>query len=89
MINGGKVLNDIQSEHVTMAPGEILELIDRLVSPLAKSVGVTVGVKTRFEKRLDDVAKRMVDDAIAERRGADAPALRLVNGEMAVIARTI
>ena len=56
---------------------------------LADAVGVAVRVEARLKKRLDDVAQRVVDDAIAEGRGADAPSLGFVDVEVAVLARPV
>ena len=89
MIDRRKVLDDIQTQHVSVSAGEVLQAIDGPMRALADAVGVAVGDELRLENGFDDPAQRVVHDAIAKRCGTDAAAFRLVDDEVGVSSGTV
>ena len=45
VIQRGKVLDDVQAQHVAIAPGKLLQPVDGAVRAFADPVGVAVGMK--------------------------------------------
>lgn len=89
MIKRGEMLNDVQPQDVTVAASKCLKLIDGSMGTFADAVGVAMRIEAGFKQRFDDVTQCVVDDPVAERRSADAPPLRFVDGEVTIIARPI
>lgn len=84
MVDAREELAEVELEDVGKPPAELLTAVQRSVGPLAAPVGIAVGNEPFFENRLDHVEQSMVDDPVAEGRGADQPALRLMNVEACV-----
>ncbi len=89
VIDRREELPDVAWQHIAVTAGEAFRRGQRPVRPLTPSVRVRAGHEGPFEDRLDDIAQRVMYDAIAERRSRDAPALRLVNPEAHVAARAV
>ena len=82
MIDGREVLDNIKTQHITIAVREVLQAVHGAVRAFPGAVGITVGDKTALEPGLDDLAQGMVHDPITERRGADQALLGLTDGEV-------
>ncbi|WP_300335468.1 hypothetical protein [Accumulibacter sp.] len=61
----------------------------RFAGALADAIGVAVGDEQALETRLDNASQRVMDDPIAERRGADLASLRFVDAEVDVGSRPV
>lgn len=77
-------MHHIHAQHVAKAARELLQPVDGAVCALPDPVCIAVADEALLEQRLDDVAERVVYDAVTKRGGADTPALRLVDGKMAI-----
>jgi len=89
VIDGRKMLDDIDAQDVAVTPGEELQPVDGFVSPFADPVRVGVGDEPAFKDWLYHVAEGVMDDAISEWRGADSALLRIVDHEVDVAAGPI
>jgi hypothetical protein len=67
----------------------VLEPVQRTVGAPAHAVGEGIGNETPLEHRLDDLAERVVNHPVAERRGGAETALRFVDEEAGVGAGAI
>jgi hypothetical protein len=86
VVNRGKELDHVALQDVRIAPGKVRAAVERGVSPLPYPAGVGIVNEPLFPNRFDDVAEGVVDDAVAERRGADPARLTIIDMEMAVAA---
>ena len=59
------------------------------MSSFILATGIAVMDERSFKNRLQDIANRVVNNAIAERGGADHPALRLEDLKRSVSARLV
>ena len=82
-------LLDVALQDVAVAAGERRAAVEGAVRALADAVGVAVGDEAALEDRLDEVAQRVVDDAVAERRGGNQAALGFVDVERDVRAGAV
>ena len=71
VIQRRKVLDDVQAQHVAIAPGELLQPVHRPMRALPHAIGVAVEDEATLERRLDHVAQRVMHHPIPKRRGAD------------------
>jgi hypothetical protein len=76
-------------KHVAIPPRPSLQLIDRAVRALAGAVRIAMRDEACVEDGLDDIAQRMMHDAVAKRGGADLAPLRFVDEEVAIRAGPI
>ena len=84
MVDGSEVLPDVGSQHVAMAPCEVLQPLDGAVGAFPDTIGIAVGDEYALEARADHGAQGMVDDAITKASSTDLPTLGLVDEEMRV-----
>src|SRR5205823_1041137 len=89
MIQRRKMLYDIDAQHVAISPCPLLQLIDCAVRALADPVSIAMRDETGLEHRLDDIAQRVMHDAVSKGRGADLAPLRLMDEEVTVRAGPI
>ena len=89
MINGREVLDDIETQHITIAARKVLQTVHGAVRAFRGTVGITVGDKTALEPGFDDVAQGVVYDAVTEWRSADFALLGCMDVEVQIGARLV
>ena len=89
MINRRKELDDVALQDVAIFTRELLGAVERGVRPFAAAIGVGIENKCAFKDRLDDVAERVMHDAVAKWRGADESSLAVVQAKVGVRARDV
>lgn len=89
VVDGRKVLHDIGAQDEAMSARKRMQAIERRVGALANTIGKAARHEQALESRLDDRAECVMDNAIAERGGADPSSLRLADQEVDVRARAI
>ncbi len=89
VIDAGKELAQIKWHGKFVPPRKFLAAIQRTVRAFTDAVGVRVEDKTALEDRRDDIAQRVMHDAVAEIGGADEAALGFVDVKTVVFPRAI
>ncbi len=80
VVDGLKERLDIGLKNIGIAAGERLRPIEGAVGTLANPIGVAVVDEHALVDRLNEVAQSVMNDAIAERSGADLALLGVVAG---------
>ena len=89
MIDGGKIAVDVAAQHMRVAVAVMLVGGDGPVRALARAVGVGVADETRLENRRHHAAKRVMHDAVAERRRRNDALFRLAHQDFHIAARLV
>jgi len=70
VIERREMLDEVGAQRISIPPCPLLQPVHRAVRAFPGAVGIAVRNKARLEGGLDEVAQRMMHDAVAERRGA-------------------
>jgi len=89
VVDAGKEQADVSLQYVPEAARVFGATVQSAVRPFAYPVRVGIEDERPFEKRLDDVAQRVVHYPVPVGRRADEAARRLVDGEGAVRPRPV
>lgn len=89
VVKAGKKLFDVALQHIRVPPRIMLVPFNRLMGSLADAVGIGIVDKRFFKNRFHDLTKGMVYHPISKRRGADKPALGVVDIKGGVRARVV
>ncbi len=84
MVDRWKKLADIQRQHILEATHILGATVKRGVRAFTHAVGIGIEDELPLEERPDDVHQGVMRHPIAEGRGRDQPALRLVDGEAGI-----
>jgi hypothetical protein len=69
---------------IRITPGPALVALDRGLDPIPGAAGIGVEDKSAAQRRLDKIHHRVMNHAVAERRGGDDARLAFINAEEAV-----
>jgi len=89
VVEAGEELAEVALESVAKTAGETLKTIQRAMGALAHAVGERIGNEAALERRFDDLAKRMVHDPVAKRRGGNQSPFWFVDEEVGVWTRAV
>jgi len=89
MVNGRKILSDIQFQNARVPRASAPGVGERFVSSKARAAGERVGNEAAFEDRLQDIGESVVHHAVPERRGGDQARFGVDDAEGAVGARAV
>ena len=89
MVNAGKELAHVASQHIAETARKLLGAVERFVRAFADAVGVGVENKRPLKNWFDQIAQRMVYHAVAEGRGGDEAFLGVVDVETVILPRLV
>ena len=89
MVNARKELADIAGQDVTKTARELCGAVECFVSALADAVGIRIDDERSLEDGFDDIAQRVVNDAVAERRGGNQAILGIMDVKTVILARLV
>jgi hypothetical protein len=89
MVNGRKILSDIQFQNAGVPRASAPGVGEGFVSSKAGAAGEGVGNEAAFEDGLEDIGESVVHHAVPERRGGDEARFGVDDAEGAVGARAV